>query len=402
VTAPTQEAAAGPANGAAPKGDAPPVVYRPFRIGAQEVDDDVYDEVATLTAGSVTMPQYNIPSTAFLRAIYMLVENTVTGNTATATGTGAVGVLEADGPYNVIDSFSLTDTNSSEIIGPVTGYDLYIINKWGGYLFNDDAEANTDLFTSTSNATASSSAAGSFSFILRIPLELVPRDALGALPNKSASTPFKIKMRLAAIDTVFITSTTVGGSCRVRMMPDSYWEPTPTDGSGNPIASLPPGVNTTQYWNVSTYERTAGNFTVPLVNSVGYPVRNLGFRLGDATDVRATGETDWPDPFKLQMQSNVIINRLKKIWKRKISEWYSYHAAGDAAGQKDNGIYWQPYCGDFTHKPGWETRRGYLRTTDGMRLEGKGSIGGTGTHKLTVYTNYVGVGKGSTLAQLTT
>jgi hypothetical protein len=379
-------------------------MLRPFRIGAQEVDDNVYDETKTLTAGAQQMPQYNVPATAFIRAFYILIENVVTSSTATATGTGAVGVLKADGPYALIETFQLTDTNGNEIIGPVTGYDLHIIDKWGGYCFNDDAgESNTDLFTATTNATASSSASGSFSFTLRIPVELVPRDALGALPNKSASTPFKIKYMVAAIASVYESSATVGGSCRVRIMPDSYWEPTPTDGSGNQVAGDPPGVNTTQYWNVTPYERSAGNFTIQLLNSVGFPVRNLGFLLELTSDgSRATGETDFPDLFQLQLQSNLIINRLKKIWKRKISEWYGYNAAGDLAGQKDNGLYWQPYNNDFSQKPGWESRRAYLRTTDGMRLEMKGTIGGSNNHTFTVYTNYVGVGAGSTLARLTT
>lgn len=379
-----------------------PVILRPFRIGVQEVDDEVYDETITLTANAQTMPQYNIPSTAFLRAVYLLAENVVTSSSATATGASAVGVLAADGPWNVIETFQFTDTNSSAIIGPIGGYDLFVITKWGGYLFQDDPRANTDIFSATTNATASSSASGSFSFLLRIPLELVPRDALGTLPNKSASTPFKIKLRVNNIATVYASSSTVGGSLRIRMMPDSYWEPTPTDGSGNAVAQLPPGVNTTQYWNVSTYERGAGNFNIPLVNSVGFPVRNLGFLNRNSSDVRSTGETDWPDPFKLQLQTNLLINRLKAVWKAKITGWYNYTAAGDSAGQKDNGLYWQPYCNDFSHKPGWETRRGYLRTTDGMRMEVKGNMGGTGTHKLTVYTNYVGVGQGSNLGSVTT
>lgn len=396
MTAPTQTAP--------PKEDAAPVMLRPFRIGAQEVDEEVYDESKAITGSQQQMPQYNIPSTAFLRAVYILVENVVTTSTVTATSTSTgAGVLTEDGPYNIIDVFSFTDTNNSEIIGPITGYDLYIINKYGGYCFQDDPEANTDLFTLTSNSTASSSASGSFSFILRVPVEIVPRDALGTLPNKSASTPFKIKISMAANSVVYVSpSVTAAGTCRIRMMPDSYWEPTPNDGSGNPVADLPPGVNTTQFWNVSSYERNAGNVTVPLNNSVGFPVRNLIFSLSAATGGRLTGEADFPDPFRLQLQSNLVINRLKKIWKRKMTEWYGYTAAGETAGLKDNGIYAQPYNVDFYAKPGWENRRGYLRTTDGMRLELKGTVGGSGTHTFKVYTNYVGVGKGSSLAMLTT
>ncbi len=396
MTAPT--APAPPANGGKPK-----VMMRPFRVGVQVIDDEPYDVTVTQNTGTQALtPQYEIPSTGFLNGVYILVEATVTSSTATATGTAAVGVLAADGPYNVIDNITFTDTNNSEIVGPIGGWDLYVIHKWGGYAFNDDPEANADLFTSTSNATASSTAAGSFSFALRIPVELVPRDGLGSLPNKSSSTPFKVKTTVASIATTFASSATVGPSIRFRMTPESYWEPTATDGSGNPVADQPPGVNTTQYWNKTDYTVNVGSFSALLTNSVGFPVRNLGFVLRDSNLSRSQGESDWPDPFKLQLQSNVIVDRLKKIWKTKITRDYGYTIAGDGTGQKDNGLYFLPFNKDFGPKPGWESRRSYLRTTDGMRMQAKGTIGGSGTHTLTVYTNYVGVGAGTTLANITT
>jgi hypothetical protein len=386
-------AQAAPPNGGA-KGDAP-VVLRAFRIGVQQIDEDLYDEIKTLSSSTQNMRQYNIPATAFLRNTYLYVTHAVTASTATATGTGAVGVLKENGAYAVIDSFQFTDTNGQEIIGPVNGYDLKVISKFGGYCFDDDPETNTDIFSSTSNATASSSAAGSFSFVLRIPLELVPRDALGSLVNKSSSTPFKIKMQLASISSVFVSASTVGGELRVRMTPDSYWQPTEHDGSGNAVSPLPPGVNTTQYWNVTPYVGLSPGTIAPMLdNSVGFPVRNLIFALADddATNPRSTGETDFPSPFQLQVQSNLVINRIKPLWKKYITEDYGYGAAGDSAGRKDNGVYVQPFCKDFSHKPGYETRRGYLRTSDGMRMQAKGTLGGTGSHTLTVYTNYIGLG----------
>ncbi len=393
VTAPAQ----------APPAQRQQVALKPFKVGAQVVDDEPYDVTVTLSASTVNLtPQYEIPSTGFLNSVYILVENTVTSSTATATGTAGVGVFTQDGPFNAIDSIIFTDTNNAEILGPITGWDLAMIDKWGGYCFQDDPRFDTDTFTSTTNATASSSAAGSFSFMLRIPIELVPRDALGSLPNKSSSTPFKVKTTMAAIATIYNASTTVGGSCRVRMVPESYWEPTATDGSGNPVADQPPGVNTTQYWNKTDYTVNVGSASVPLTNSTGFPVRNLGFVLRDSNLSRLQGESDFPDPFKLQLQSNVIVDRLKKFWKRQLSEAYRYAAAGDLVGQKDNGLYWLPYNQDFGAKPGWETRRSYLRTTDGMRLQAKGTITGTGTHTLTVFTNYIGLGQGTSLASITT
>lgn len=366
------------------------------------MDDNANDQTVTLSSGTQQLNEYQIPAAGFLNGVYILVENTVTSSTATATSTSTgVGVQVEDGPYTVINQINFVDTNNANIVGPITGFDLYVINKWGGYAFNDDPEANTDLFTSTTNATASSSAAGSFSFALRIPVEIVPRDALGTLPNKSQSTPFRVKVTVGSIAQVYANTATVGGSCRFRMTPKAYWEPTATDSNGNAVANQPPGVNTTQFWQVTPYTIASGNFVLQLVNAVGYPIRNLGFILRDSSATRSGGETNFPDPFQVQLQSNMIVNRIKKIWKKEITQDFNYTAAGDAAGQKDNGLYWLSFNKDFGPKPGWETRRSYLRTTDGMRLQLQGNIGGSGTQTLTVYNNYVSPGPGTTLAAIT-
>ena len=375
-----------------------PVVFRPFRVGVQQVDEEPYDQTKTMTSGTQNMPQYEVPSTAFLRGLFMLVEATVTASTATATSTSTgVGVQTEDGAFLVLNQIIFTDTNNAELLGPITGYDLYVITKWGGYSFQDDPKANTDLFFSTTNATASSSASGSFTFMLYIPVELVPRDALGVLPNKSSSTPFKVKLTLGAIGDVFANTATVAPSVRIRIFADSYWEPTKDDGNGNAVANQPPGVNTTQYWDVTSYTLNSGNQSPLLTNSTGYPVRHLGFVYRVTS--RSAGETNFPDNSKIQLQSNIMMDRPKIRWKASMTRQYGYLAKGDSAGQIDNGLYWKAYCDDFYPKPGWETRRGYLRTTDGMKLQFKGSFGAAGT--LTVYTNYIGVGKGSSLAAIT-
>lgn len=367
---------------------------RPFRIGAQPVDDRPYDVSVTLTAATQSLtPQYEIPSTGYLNGVYILVE-------ATGNNTAADVAYAADGPFTVIDNVTFTDTNNAEIITPITGWDLYIINKYGGYSFSDDPKESPTYTAVTGTGTDG----GDFSFVLRIPVELVPRDALGSLPNKSASTPFKVKCTVAAASEVYATAPDGAGvGVRFRMTPVSYWEPTATDGSGNPVAPNPPGVNTTQYWNKTDYVVNSGAISPQLTSSTGFPIRNLMFVLRDSTGSRSQGESDFPDPFRLQLQSNITLDRIKLIWQHMIAQDYAYTGdVGDTAGAKDSGVYIQPYCKDFYAKPGWENRRGYLRTSDGMRLNVLGTVGGSGSHTLSVYTNYVGVAAGTTLAQLTT
>jgi len=374
-------------------GKAAAIPLRPFKVGAQAIDEEPYDRTLTQTTSARRFEQYDVPSTAYLKHIEMLVEVTTAANAATV-------VFTEDAPWNVLDVIDFLDTGNSEIITQITGFDLMIINKYGGYFFSDDPRASPVYFAT---AGVGGGLGGSAAFVLRIPVEVVVRDALGALPNKSQSTPFKVKVTLAASTSVYTTPPTTLGTVRLRMLPISYWEPTKTDSAGNPIASQPPGVGFTQYWTKDEPSSPAGSFTTDLNNSTGYPIRNLIFILRDSTGSRAQGESDFPDPFRLQLQANIMKSTVKPLWRDRIAKAFGYvGAVGDGLNTKENGVYPLWYTNDFGHKPGWENRREYLRTTDGMRLQIKGTILGSGQHKWTVLTNYVGTPGGVNLAQLTT
>ena len=389
----TTTTAAPPAQGAAPapaSGKNAPVAARPFRYGVQHVDEVPFDQTLTTTGSTQQLNVYEIPSTGFLEYVDVLVEGTTSGNSANVT-------FAANGPWNVIDTIQFVDTNNQPIVGPFDGFQLKLLNKYGGYTFNDDP-ANNAVYSAT---TGTGGTGGSFAFGLRVPLELVERDGLGSLPNKSASTPFKIKITIAATATIYGTGPTSAPSVRVRMVPKSYWQPQGADMFGNPLSQNPPAVNTTQYWQQSTFTIVAGNFAQQLSSSIGFPIRNLCFMLTDSNSSRSQGESDWPDPFKLQLEANTIVDRIKKIWQLNIARDYGYSGAvGDAALGKENGVYNEPFCKDFASKPGWETRRGYLVTTDAMRLQARGSIGGSGSHTLSVLANYVAPGAGTNLATI--
>jgi hypothetical protein len=373
------------------QGKAAPVAARPFRYGVQHVDDVPYDQTVTTTTSTQTLAVYEVPSTGFLEYIELLVEATTAANAATV-------VYAANGPQNSIDTVQFLDTNNQPIVGPFSGVELGIVNKFGGYTFSDDWRNNPVFFAT---AGVGAGLGGSFAFAMRIPVELVERDGLGSLPNKSASTPFKVKITLAATGTIYSTPPTSAPSIRVRMVPKSYWQPQAADMFGNPLSQNPPAVNTTQYWQLATYTLPASAFVQQLSSSVGFPVRNLAFVLTDSTGSRSQGEADFPDPFKLQLEANIITDRIKKLWQWEMSQNYGYTGAvGDAANGKDNGVYVESYCRDFFSKPGWETRRGYLPTTDAMRLQARGTITGSGNHTLSVLTNYVAPGAGTNLASI--
>jgi hypothetical protein len=381
MTAPTMtrpKAKAGSASG-----KAAPVQPRAFRVGVQSHDEVNYDVTVSTTVSTQDLAVLNIPPAGFLRGVYLYFQGTTAGNAATVT-------FAQDGPFNAIDTVTLEDVNSAPIIGPFGGYDLYLVNKYGGYSFQDDCKASpTYLATAGAGATG-----GSFAFVLRLPVELVNRDALGPLPNKSGTAMFKVRTRLAATATIYGVAPTAAPSVRVRMQQVDWWDPDATDLKGRPLAQNPPAVQTTQYWSKAPFTVNAGAVRQGL-ERVGYLLRNVIFILRDATPSRTVGETDWPDPFILQFEANILMTRLRGIWQHEIIRHYGYAGNAisggtiDGAEARDSGVYVEPFCLDFGLKPGAETRRGYLPTSSASRLEVQGTIGGSGSHTLTVLTNDV-------------
>jgi hypothetical protein len=343
-----------------------------------------YDETRTLTASTLDMPVLNVPPAGFLRDLYLIFEGTTAANEADAA-------FSENGPFNVIDSITLEDVNSAPIIGPIDGYDLYIINKYGGYRFQEDPKKSPVY----SAVTGTGGTGGSFAFILRLPVELVNRDSLGSLPNKSGTAMFKVRTRLSAASTVYSTAPTSAPSVRMRITQVDWWDPDATDLKGRPLAQQPPAVQTTQYWSKAAFPVSSGAVRQQL-ERVGYLVRNLIFVLVDNSGDRS--DANFPDPLIFQFEANTLITRNRILWQHKIAEDYGYDATADTAGGRDVGVYPLPFCLDFGLKPGAESRRGYLPTSSAARLEVQGTLGGAGT--LRVLTNDVAPGNGDD-AQLT-
>src|SRR6266498_4011481 len=220
----------------AQKGHAQAAKPRPFRIGVQSKDETDYDVTLTGTTSTQDLPVLNLPPAGFLRGVYLLIE-TLAGNT------GAVSVqFNPDGPFIVLQSISLEDVNSQPVIGPFSGYDLYLVNKFGGYVFNNDPRnANSPSWfavtgAGTTAASPGTAQGGAFSFVLRLPVELVQRDGLGSLPNKSGTSMFKVRTRLNTTANLYATAPGSTWVTRVRMSQISWWDPPDADLRGRALA----------------------------------------------------------------------------------------------------------------------------------------------------------------------
>ena len=367
------------------KNGKPAVLLRPFVAGTRRVDKSTYDESKVLTASTQDLRTYECDPNGFLRGAFLLV-------TCVTAGNGAAVTFSANGPFNVIDTITFNDTNNKPLIGPFTGWDLMVAVKYGGYSFQDDPKLSP-VYVATTGAGATG---GSFTFVLLLPVEIVAREGLGSLPNKSSSSTFDVSIRLSASTVPYIVAPTTPGTVRVRIQQFGWMDPNATDMKGNQVRQNPPGVQTTQYWAKQTYAFNAGAISQRL-QGIDSMVRNLIFVL-DAAGNRTTGDADWPDPFTLLYETSLPIQRLRTIWQHMIGQMYGYNGVTpDVGGARDYGVYPETYCADFNGKPGWETRLNYLPVSSATTLNVSGTIGGAGAHTLTVLVNKIVPANGNPL-----
>lgn len=374
-----------PAQKPSGKAQAAPPPPRPFRAGTQSMEDAQYDNSFTLTAGTHKMPDFLLNGDGFLRGIWCLYEMVTSSNAATVT-------FAQDGPFNVVDTIQFVDTSNRPVFGPFGGYTWSQVMKWGGYFNQNDPRADV-IFSTTAGAGGTG---GSFTILFYIPIEIVGRDTLGSLVNKNTAVPYKVNTTVSASTTPYGTAPTNPGTLRIRMVQDNWWEPQETDAKGHPLAQQPPAVNTTQFWASNNYVLNAG--AVPgqqLSTGLGYPIRLLIFALYDQNNSRAQGDSDWPDPVTLTVEKNQLFQRSKKVWQSRLGKAYDLLIGGpDAARTLENGIYPVWFHQDFSAQPGQELRNGYLITRGGQNFLWTGTIGGSGSHTLFTYVNWVAPANG--------
>jgi hypothetical protein len=350
------------------KSDQAAVVLRPFIAGTRRTDEPDYDQSLSFTTSEQRFRSYQISPNGYLRNIALLIEAVTAGNSAATA-------FQADAPYNALSSVSFQDTNNQPVVGPMDGFELAMLNKYGGYAYNSDPKAS-NIYSVTTGAGATG---GSFTLVLNVPIEIVARDGLGSQPNKSGSSQFSLALSLNTTSGVYSVAPTNPAAVRVRATLEGWQDPDSNDTRGNPTAQDPPAVQTSQYWHRQSYASLNGAQNVRLQGIDGL-VRCLIFIARNAADgVRATADANWPDPFTFKYENSLLFeSRIRALWRHWISRHYGYAGTTlDAAGARDAGVYpvWQ-FMSDYGHEPGAESRFSYLPMSSASNLEINGTFGG--------------------------
>lgn len=345
-----------------------------------------FDKTIALTAaGAQDLGSIPIPAYGYVRSIVVLVQ---------ATGGAGAAVFAEDGPWSALTNIYLSEPNGATIVQFSNGYHLYLANKYGGYQGSPYDPKQNALYST--NATG-----GNFSFMLRIPVEINLRDALGSLPNQNAAAAFNLRMTLAngatnAASTALYTTqpATTFPNVRVRLYLEA-WDQPEVSTAGIPNQTTPPAMNTTQFWSEQIYPVNAGQQTIRLTRMGNY-VRNFVYVYRRTGGTRANGDADWPDPTTLYWDTRPLDTVEKNQWKNQIMERYNYVAAvggasvaAETPGGYDNGVFPYDFCHEFDAHVGLENRDLWLPTLSSTRWEIQGNFANAGT--LTVLTNDVSV-----------
>lgn len=365
TTPATRPAAGKTGGGAAP----PPAAPWPFPIGVYESDVQDYDVTVTQTTSAQQLPVWNLSPTGWLRGVWLDVTATVTGQATNNVS------FAGDNPWSALQKITLYDLGG-EVVQQFSGYDLMTVNKFGAYFSTGDPRADINY----SATTGTGATAGSFHFGLYIPLEVVSRDALGTVQNES-KPGWKIEVYLDSQANTYNQVPSVQASVRVRGFPSSYTEPAAAAPSGRPFAQTPPLPGSLQYWKSENQPLPAGTARYDLTNGIGFPIRNIVYKVVDATTpTRAAGDGDFPDPFQLLIGNVQLKNVSKNRFIQQLCRDFSLTSATpDTALGRENGVWPMYFTKDFGLEPGAEVRFKYLDTQVNTLLRLTGSFGASNT-----------------------
>lgn len=319
------------ASAPAPAAQAAAVI--PFTRAAREKSFLSFDTGALVAqaAAALQVSPIQLPAAGFLKFVEIVVQGITAANAAAVT-------FAADAPFNCLNYCSLTNSAGDTIITPMTGYQVFLINKYGA-VGNEPPFADPRGDTNFSVTAGAGATGGSFTYQLRIPLELDPRDAYGAIPNLASNKAYNLQFILSATNTIYGTPPTTAPTIRIQGTAYFWSQPFAQTPFGTGQATAPDADGSVSMWRLQTAPVTAGDRYVTLTN-VGNVIRLWIYVLRNAAGARVVTATDWPAISQLILNNDVLLHLPLVNWQNDIAQSYGYvFGALEAARGLDNGVF---------------------------------------------------------------
>ena len=361
------------------------------------------DASRTYTPGQ--QDQVQLQTNAFLENIIMDVNMLTSANAATVT-------FAADSPWQVIQTIRVDDPAGQSIIAPITGYQLYVLNK---YLPDVECFFDPKRDPNYFAVTGSGATGGSFGFRLVLPIEHRRRDALGALNNSAANQRYLITVNvIPSFATLYGTAPTTLATNFAVQYYQQYWTSPPaqitTAQGSSQTQATPAGLGTTGFIRFERHNEVINGGSPQIqLNNVGDYISTIIFTLRDtagarditvgaqsATTANMPPEFDWwINDFMVHALScygplGALANGQGGTWARGIARFYDYWSAQETAGGLDNGV-WPLFqlFQLFDAVGNFGPANQYLPTDATTKLQIRGSSWGSGAANLEVLTRII-------------
>ena len=341
----------------------------PFAIASRVMSRLSIANTTVLGAGNTPTTPIQIPAVGFLRRLQLKFTMTFTAGTA----------FPADGPFALINSIEFRTAAGNQLIVPVTGYQLYLMNKYGHPQIMSPYSDPKFVSYSTTSGTAAS-------FYLDIPFEIDPETGLGSIPALASNRNYQLGINYRSYSTV--TGATAG-SVTVEAVAHYWTEPPASSASGLGQETQPQGLGTISQWLLETPSVNSGASTVTLHNTGNF-MRNIIFVARNAAGART--EADWPALTEFILDNESMFYLPKDDWRFAMRRQFGLTASAmDAPNGIDSGVFVLPFdtlVGSLSGDPA-NSRSQYLPTLDSSQLQIKGSAFGAGISTVEILTNNI-------------
>jgi hypothetical protein len=190
--------------------------------------------VSNFTAAGSFSP-IPLPATGFVRKVQLFFN-------FTATFASAGVIVAGDGPFNLVAGITLTDATGMPVFQPVTGYNMYIINKYigSGVTKTNIPRPYHSPQMGPEYAFASTATTGTATFRLDIDLEQDYNSGYGCIPNLDANASLQLKIDYAIYTVAFSGTTPSAATASVRVS-QWYWAPVGATVGAVPVQTTTPG-----------------------------------------------------------------------------------------------------------------------------------------------------------------
>jgi len=190
--------------------------------------------VSNFVAGGSFQP-IQLAATGWVRYIELYFQQT-------AAYASAGALVAGDAPWNGVTGITLTDATGQPVFQPISGYNLYLVNK---YLPAGNVNGDLNYFTSSPQtgpeyAYATTATVGTATWRLRLEFEQDARTGYGCIPNLDSNASLQLKIDYAIYTNLFTGTTASAASLSVRV-DQHYYAPVSKSMGGAPVNNMPLG-----------------------------------------------------------------------------------------------------------------------------------------------------------------